>query len=143
MADFDRAIAAEPDNTDAVYSRGVSCIHLRRYDDALEAFDQILSVQENHAGASYFKGIVLSRLEGRKRPSKPSSIPFLSIPAAPRQPTRWAFLLQVSDASAMQSLLITGRRRYGQIILMLYTIRGLLLQGSETARTPSRSSTGP
>ncbi len=33
VADFDRALAAEPENEDAIYGRGVSCIYLSRYDE--------------------------------------------------------------------------------------------------------------
>ena len=61
IADYDKAIALEPEDAVAYYNRGVSYLVLEQYERAIEDFDKAISIKQDYVdayinrGISYFK----------------------------------------------------------------------------------------
>src|SRR3989338_928036 len=55
---YDQAIEANPDSLYAYHGKGLACIQLRQYEEAFEAFEEVLFIHPNFAEAHYGLGIV-------------------------------------------------------------------------------------
>jgi tetratricopeptide (TPR) repeat protein len=60
LADYDRALALQPDNADAHTNLGVTLHTLKRFDEALQCYERALAARPDFAEAHYNEG--LSRL---------------------------------------------------------------------------------
>ena len=56
IADFDQAIALQPDLADAYYNRGNAYAHKGEYDRAIEDFRKVVEVSDNPAMRQYAEG---------------------------------------------------------------------------------------
>jgi len=48
LADYDRAIAASPDFTEAHYNRGVALLELKKPDEALASYDRAIALKPDY-----------------------------------------------------------------------------------------------
>ena len=108
VADFDRALAAEPENADAAYTGG-SLYPPEQYDEALGAFDGSLRPGATIPGRRISGALFYPGLAGRKRRSGPLNKHSPSIPGALRLPTRSVLPLQASGVLVIPLLRITVR----------------------------------
>ena len=52
---------SEPDNPDASFQKGIACIRMSRYDEALVSFSQTLARKKDHPPSLYYRGIALTK----------------------------------------------------------------------------------
>ena len=63
LAAYDRILAAQPDNFEALYNRGVILSQQQQFEEALVALDRALALQPGAAATWYNRGVVLVGLE--------------------------------------------------------------------------------
>ena len=63
LANYDRALALQPQHAEALSNRGNTLKALERYDEALESYDRALSLQPNYAAALINRGAALYDLK--------------------------------------------------------------------------------
>ena len=63
LANYDRALAVQPDFAETLNNRGAILHGLKRFDEALASFDRALAVQPDYAEASYNRGNSLRDLK--------------------------------------------------------------------------------
>src|SRR5262245_47284500 len=57
LAQFERAVAADPGHAPAHFWRGKTCCEIDRYDEAIAALDEALRLEPNHGEAHYWHGL--------------------------------------------------------------------------------------
>jgi tetratricopeptide (TPR) repeat protein len=67
LAHLERALAARPDDADAVYERGVALFELCRFDDAQRAFERALSLAPDDPWALHQLGLLAERRGEHRR----------------------------------------------------------------------------
>jgi tetratricopeptide (TPR) repeat protein len=67
LANLDRAVAALPQDADAVYERGVALFELCRFEDARKAFERTLALSPDDAWATHQLGLLAERRGDRRR----------------------------------------------------------------------------
>jgi tetratricopeptide (TPR) repeat protein len=63
LACFERALAIQPGNVDALNNRGSALRSLKRFEEALESYDQVVAIKPDHVEALYNRGNVLQGLK--------------------------------------------------------------------------------
>ena len=63
LAAYDRLLAAQPGNFEALYNRGVILSQQQQNADAIAALDRALALQPNVAAVHFNRGVVLAALE--------------------------------------------------------------------------------
>ena len=103
IANFDRAIALQPNFAPAHYNRGLAFQGLRRWAEALASFDQTIALQPDNAEAYANRGDVLEEL---KRLDE----------ALASYDKALALRPDLVEAHAFRGLVLTGLQRYAEAV---------------------------
>jgi len=63
LASYDRSLALDPDNADALNNRGSALHELEQFDEALASYNRALAIRPNHAEACFNAGNALQELK--------------------------------------------------------------------------------
>ena len=68
IASFDKSLAINPNNTDALNGKGVALAKLKNFDEAIASFDKALAINPNNTKALSEKGDALLKQKNSMKP---------------------------------------------------------------------------